>query len=87
MEMQPKARVLTYDVESDRLKTVIRRFDFVSKFDNINGLQLADLCAYPIARHVIAPKILNESYEIIKTKIRSSRSGKVENYGIKIFPN
>ncbi len=53
------------------------------KNKNINGLQLADLVAYPIARYVIAPKRVNLAFEIIAKKIYA-KNGK--RYGLKIYP-
>ncbi len=41
------------------------------KKENINGLQLADLIAYPIARYIIEPERANPSFEIFKNKICS----------------
>lgn len=56
---------------------------FKSKKENINGLQLADLIAYPIARHVLEPNRINPSYEVFKDKIYKNGERK---YGLKIFP-
>lgn len=58
---------------------------FKRKAQNDIGLQLADLCAYPIARHVLYPEEPYPSFEVIKSKIRNNK-GKVEGFGIKIFP-
>ncbi len=58
---------------------------FKRKSQNDIGLQLADLCAYPIARHVLYPEEPYPAFEIIRSKIRNNR-GKVEGFGIKIFP-
>ena len=43
----------TYYVSSDRLKKKIKKFEFKFKKENIVGLQVADLCAYPLARHLL----------------------------------
>jgi hypothetical protein len=57
--------------------------DFKNKNENINGLQVADLVAYPIARHVMEPQRVNPAFDIFKEKIYSKlRRG----YGLKIFP-
>ncbi|BBO59512.1 DUF3800 domain-containing protein [Mycoavidus sp. B2-EB] len=37
---------------------------FRPKNDNIAGIQLADLCAYPIARHVLRPNEVNRAFEV-----------------------
>lgn len=39
---------------------------FCSKEDNVAGIQIADLCAYPCARHVIDPERSNAAFEIVK---------------------
>ncbi|GEP96303.1 DUF3800 domain-containing protein [Chitinophaga cymbidii] len=42
---------------------------FKSKRENINGLQLADLVAYPIARHVIEPERANPAFDLLSSKV------------------
>ncbi len=59
--------------------------DFRRKSENNIGLQIADLCAYPIARHVLYPKQPYPSYDVIAKKIRSGPKG-VLGYGLKMFP-
>jgi len=58
------------------LKHRITGFNMTSKKDNNIGLQVADLCAYPIARHVLNSEEPYEPYNIIKNKLCH----------IKIFP-
>lgn len=58
---------------------------FNQKKDNINGLQFADLFAYPILRHVIFPNQKNFAYDLLLEKIHKKR-GNVDGAGIKIFP-
>ncbi|OAE43610.1 DUF3800 domain-containing protein [Agrobacterium tumefaciens] len=58
---------------------------FMDKKHNSTGLQVADLVAYPIARHVIKPDQPNRAYELIEPKIRSYK-GKIHGYGLKVFP-
>jgi hypothetical protein len=55
------------------------------KISNCCGLQLADLVARPIGRHVLNPAQPNRAYEIIQDKIFCGTEG-VEGYGIKILP-
>jgi hypothetical protein len=55
------------------------------KRDNDCGLQIADLCAYPIARHVISTNEPNIAFDVIRSKIRSGPRGFM-GYGIKVFP-
>ena len=70
-------------VTPDRLKAYGVQIFFKSKRENINGLQLADLIAYPIARHVLEPDRINPSFEIFRDKIYG---GMDKRYGLKIFP-
>ncbi len=56
---------------------------FKDKRENINGLQLADLIAYPVARYVIDPERANPAFEIIEPKIYAKGS---KRYGLKVFP-
>jgi hypothetical protein len=59
---------------------------FASKGSNSTGLQLADLVARPIGRHVLLPDQPNRAYQIIETKLRRSPTGVVQGYGLKCFP-
>ena len=54
---------------------------------NSPGLQLADLTARPIGRHVLDPTQPNRAYQIIETKFRRNSAGKVDGWGLKIFRN
>lgn len=55
---------------------------FENKRNNICGIQLADLCAYPSARHILRPGQPNRAYEVIKSHLYMQ--GNVT--GWKIFP-
>ncbi|MEI6576591.1 MAG: DUF3800 domain-containing protein [Bacteroidota bacterium] len=70
-------------VNPDRLRQYNVSINFKSKIENINGLQFADLLAYPIARYVIEPDRANPAFEIIEPKFYQ-KSGK--RYGLKVFP-
>lgn len=59
------------------------RLKFKAKKDNLNGLQLADLVAYPIARHILEPTRVNLAFDVINEKI-FVKNGK--QYGLKRFP-
>lgn len=59
---------------------------FMDKKHNSTGLQLADLVAHPIGRHVIKPDQPNRAYDALKPKFRAGPNGKIEGYGLKIFP-
>ena len=76
----------TYFIKPYRLKKKITSFDSKWKKENIIGLQITDLIAYPIARSVLQPNIKYPTYEIIKDKMYCSKNGKIEGFGIKIFP-
>jgi hypothetical protein len=76
----------TFFVQSDRFKSKIRRFSFHSKKDNIIGLQLADLCAYPLARHLLNPKEPYIPFKIIEDKIYCIKKGSYKGWGLKLFP-
>ncbi|MEW6407803.1 MAG: DUF3800 domain-containing protein [Patescibacteria group bacterium] len=76
----------TYYVTSDRLKNRLDNFEFFLKRDNIVGLQIADLCAYPLARHILNSAEPYIPFEIIKNKIYCDKNGKYDGYGLKIFP-
>lgn len=58
---------------------------FRRKNENVNGLQLADLCAYPIAKHLLDPKKSHPSYPYIDPKIYCVH-GNCSSYGLKVFP-
>lgn len=76
----------TSQIQSDRLLRVYNKeLNVRKKRDNDCGLQLADLCAYPIAKYVMNISEPNPAFEIIKAKIRKGPKG-VMGYGIKIFP-
>ena len=58
-------------------------FTFRNKKENINGLQLADLVAYPIARYIIEPNRANPAFEKLEGKIFKT-NGNIE--GLRVFP-
>jgi hypothetical protein len=76
----------TYYVSSERLKKKITKFRFHSKRENIIGLQVADLCAYPLARSILSPKEPYRPFEIIESKIYSNDNGEYDGWGLKVFP-
>lgn len=73
----------TYYLNSDRMKQYDLSVEFKNKFENINGLQLADLVAYPIAKYIIKKEAVNFAFELIEDKIYSKGDKK---HGIKVFP-
>ena len=56
------------------------------KADSHCGLQLADLIARPIGRHVMNPAQANRAYESIEPNFRRSGFGKIEGHGLNVFP-
>lgn len=56
---------------------------FRQKRDNICGIQLADLCAYPTARHILKRDHINQAFECIRPHFY--QKGNV--HGLKIYPN
>ena len=81
--------------EDNELELVFRRYCdtnnfpfepvFAHKQNNSVGLQLADLVARPIGRHVINPKQDNRAYDILKKKFYRGPNG-MNGWGLKIFP-
>lgn len=59
---------------------------FMDKRHNSTGLQLADLAAHPIGRHVMNPQQPNRAFDVLEPKFRRSAAGKVSGYGLKTFP-
>jgi hypothetical protein len=62
------------------------RAQFASKQTNMVGLQVADLAAYPIARHVEHPNVDRADFRAVEPRIRRSPAGKVDGWGLKVFP-
>lgn len=59
---------------------------FMDKKHNSAGLQVADLVAHPIGRHIISPAQPNRAFELIRPKFRDGPRGQIEGYGLKTFP-
>lgn len=76
----------TYYVKPERLKAKITSFKFCHKKENIIGLQAADLCAYPLARHILNSEEPYIPFKLIEKKIYCSHDGKLDGYGLKMFP-
>lgn len=73
----------TYWVNGERMREYFKRFDMRWKSENVIGLQVADLIAYPITRHVLNPDGVNLAYDVLKKNIYQV-DGKM--YGMKVFP-
>lgn len=76
----------TYYVSSERLKKKFVKFGFHAKKENIIGLQVADLCAYPLARSILNPGEPYIPFQVIKKKIYINEKGEYEGWGLKVFP-
>ena len=73
----------TYWVTPERLKAYCKAFSFVPKKANIVGLQLADLVAYPITRHVLNPDAVNFAYDVLAKNIYVHEGRQM---GLRIYP-
>ena len=82
--------------EDDELELVFRRYCdqnnfpfhpmFAHKQNNSAGLQLADLVARPIGRHVMNPNQPNRAYDRLQKKLYQPK-GSADGWGLKVFPN
>ena len=70
-------------VDSKRIQQRHFHLQFQDKRTNIAGVQLADLCAHPSARHMLRPSQPNQAYDVIKTHLYRG-PGSVS--GWKVFP-
>ena len=73
----------TYWVHASRMQDRMESLEFRWKSEDVIGLQIADLVAYPLTRHVLNPEEVNYAYDIIKQN-SYKRDGKL--LGLKIFP-
>lgn len=53
---------------------------------NSSGLQLADMMARPIGRHLLAPNQANRAFDTLQAKFHRSPEGKVQGWGLKVYP-
>lgn len=73
----------THYVKPERFENYSFGFHFRGKNKNVNGLQISDLIAYPIARYIIDSERANPSFDLIKDKFHSKEK---KIHGLKIFP-
>ncbi|SDT90422.1 Protein of unknown function [Verrucomicrobium sp. GAS474] len=66
----------------ERFQKIASPISFCSKYENVAGIQLADLCAHPAARSILKPDQSNQAFDLVKGKIY--QSGRVS--GWKVFP-
>ena len=74
----------TYWVTAERMRNRMTCIDFKWKSENIAGLQIADLIAYPLTRHVLNPQAVNLAYDVLEPNI-FNENGKL--MGLKIYPH
>lgn len=73
----------TFYISADRFRNVKFTLKFADKRQNVTGNQMADLIAYPVARHVLDPKKPNLPYDVLVEK-EYKGPGLVR--GLKVFP-
>lgn len=71
---------------AEEFKNRVIDLDPRSKLDNIIGLQLADLCAYPLARHLLRPTEPYPSYGVIADKVFRADGVECHECGFQVFP-
>jgi len=72
----------TYYNNATRFNKLNSPISFRSKRDNICGIQIADLCAYPTARHVLQPHGNNRAFSAVQGHFYQVEYV----HGLKIFP-
>lgn len=72
----------TFYNKAQRFQKLNCPLSFQRKVDNICGIQLADLCAYPTAIHVLKPDAKNQAYKVVRPHLYNS--GRIN--GLKVHP-
>jgi Protein of unknown function (DUF3800) len=72
----------TFYNKAERFQKLLCPISFRRKQDNIAGIQVADLCAHPTARHLLRPDVANQAYDVVKPHIYAS--GRI--HGLKVYP-
>jgi hypothetical protein len=62
------------------------KISFAKKQCNVGGLQVADLACQPIIHFVEHPESERPDWVAVRNRIRVSWLGKMEGYGLKVFP-
>lgn len=70
-------------LSSKRIRQYNMKIEFRDKKENINGLQVSDLIAYPISNHIIHPERANPAFDLIADKFYLKHG---KRYGLKKFP-
>lgn len=74
-----------HHVSAKQFQSKIQKMIFVTKQQNENGHQIADLVAYPTAKYGLNSKKENLAFSVIEPRFRRM-NGKISGYGLKIFP-
>lgn len=69
----------------EEIQSKFADLSFNQKSQNVIGMQVADLVAYPIGKWIMDGKRENKAFDIVKTKIHS-KGGNILGYGLKVFP-
>jgi hypothetical protein len=72
----------TATVTAERFARLDCRLSFQAKKNNIVGMQIADLCAHPSARHILNPVKQSRAFEIAQQHLYESAGAS----GWKVFP-
>jgi hypothetical protein len=72
-------------VSAALVKERVRDLRLRPKSQNIAGLQIADLIASPIGRHVIG-KRAKEDWQIVEGKMRRGPAGQIDGFGLVVLP-
>jgi hypothetical protein len=74
----------TFYHSKERFKNISGEVLFFTKKDNVNGIQMADYCTYPFARHAKDPKDTdNKLFDLLHTYVYKGDFGE---YGLKEWP-
>jgi Protein of unknown function (DUF3800) len=69
-------------IAAERFRRLSCPLHFADKRQNVAGVQLADLCAHPAARHILKPDQPNQAFDIVNEHVYSHGNVK----GWKVFP-
>lgn len=72
----------TANIPAEQFGRMSCNLSFQSKKNNILGVQLADLCAHPCARHILNPGKTNRAFEVAQRHIYPGKAAG----GWKVFP-
>jgi hypothetical protein len=85
-ELELHFRRMCEELSGKHRKPLPLHIYIADKKSNCEGLQLADLTARPAGLHVLRPAQPNRAWDVMRSKLFTSRNGKVTGYGLKVFP-